>query len=63
MSRSLIGWFLGSYCMTSKIRFATPADAAAVLEIYGPFCEDSPITFETERPGLAEIEKSDPKDC
>lgn len=42
--------------MTSKIRFATPADAAAVLEIYGPFCDDSPITFETERPAIAEIE-------
>jgi L-amino acid N-acyltransferase YncA len=39
-----------------KIRFATPADAAAVQEIYGPFCEDSPITFETERPGLTDIE-------
>ena len=42
--------------MKSKIRFATPADAAAVQEIYGPFCKDSPITFETERPGLADIE-------
>ena len=42
--------------MKSKIRLATPADADAVLEIYGPFCEDSPITFETEKPELAEIE-------
>jgi L-amino acid N-acyltransferase YncA len=42
--------------MKSKIRFATPADAPAVAEIYGPFCEDSPITFETERPTVAEIE-------
>ena len=42
--------------MTSKIRFATPADAAAVLEIYGPFCDNSPITFETERPAIAEVE-------
>jgi L-amino acid N-acyltransferase YncA len=42
--------------MTSKIRVATPADAAAVLEIYGPFCDDSPITFETERPAIAEVE-------
>ena len=42
--------------MTSKIRFATRADAAALLEIYGPFCDDSPITFETERPAIAEIE-------
>jgi L-amino acid N-acyltransferase YncA len=43
--------------MTSKIRFATPADASTVLEIYGPFCEDSPISFETERPGVTEIER------
>jgi len=42
--------------MTSKIRFATTADAPAVLEIYGPFCEDSPISFETERPSVSEIE-------
>lgn len=42
--------------MASNIRLATPSDAAAVLEIYGPFCEDSPITFETQRPTLAEIE-------
>jgi L-amino acid N-acyltransferase YncA len=43
--------------MTSKIRFATPADASAVLEIYGPFCEDSPTSFETERPAVTEIER------
>lgn len=43
--------------MESKIRFATPADAPAVHEIYGPFCEDSPISFETERPAVAEIER------
>jgi L-amino acid N-acyltransferase YncA len=43
--------------MTSKIRFATTADTPAVLEIYGPFCEDSPISFETERPSVSEIER------
>jgi L-amino acid N-acyltransferase YncA len=42
--------------MKTNIRFATPADAAAVAEIYGPFCEDSPITFETKRPTIEEIE-------
>jgi L-amino acid N-acyltransferase YncA len=42
--------------MASNIRVATPSDAAAVLEIYGPFCEDSPITFETRIPALAEME-------
>lgn len=40
----------------SKIRLATIADASAVLEIYGPLCEDSPISFETERPKLTELE-------
>lgn len=43
--------------MTSKIRFATAADATAVLEIYGPFCEESPVSFETERPAVEEIER------
>jgi L-amino acid N-acyltransferase YncA len=43
--------------MTSKIRLAKPSDAGAVLEIYGPFCDTSPITFETERPTVAEIKK------
>jgi L-amino acid N-acyltransferase YncA len=42
--------------MIGKIRFATPTDASAVLEIYGPFCEDSPISFETERPTVTEIQ-------
>jgi L-amino acid N-acyltransferase YncA len=42
--------------MKTMIRFATRADAAAVAEIYGPFCEGSPITFETERPTIGEIE-------
>jgi L-amino acid N-acyltransferase YncA len=42
--------------MIGKIRFATPTDASAVLEIYGPFCEDSAISFETERPTVTEIE-------
>jgi L-amino acid N-acyltransferase YncA len=41
--------------MTSKIRFARTTDAPAVLAIYGPFCEESPISFETERPSVREI--------
>jgi L-amino acid N-acyltransferase YncA len=41
--------------MTSKIRFARTTDAPAVLTIYGPFCEESPISFETERPSVREI--------
>jgi phosphinothricin acetyltransferase len=42
--------------MASDIRLATSVDAAAVLEIYGPFCEDSPVTFETKRPAITEME-------
>jgi L-amino acid N-acyltransferase YncA len=35
---------------------ATATDAPSVLEIYGPFCEDSPVSFETRRPTIEEIE-------
>jgi L-amino acid N-acyltransferase YncA len=41
--------------MTRKIRLATEADAGAVLEIYGPICETSPITFEIRSPAVSEI--------
>ncbi len=34
-----------------KIRLATAADAAGMLEIYAPFVSDTSITFETEVPG------------
>lgn len=36
-----------------EIRFATPADAQRVLEIYTPYIKETPITFETEVPPLA----------
>jgi len=42
--------------MAGYIRLATSVDAAPVLEIYGPFCEESPITFETKRPTITEME-------
>jgi hypothetical protein len=42
--------------MAPDIRLATSVDAAAVLEIYGPFCDDSPVTFETKRPTITEME-------
>lgn len=42
--------------MPAKIRFATPDDAAAVREIYAPFCaEDSPVSFEIVAPTVAEM--------
>jgi hypothetical protein len=42
--------------MTSKIRFAKPAVAAAVLEVYGPFSGGSPISLEREMPSGTETE-------
>jgi L-amino acid N-acyltransferase YncA len=34
-----------------KLRAATPADAAAIAEIYAPFVTGSAVSFETEPPG------------
>jgi phosphinothricin acetyltransferase len=40
------------------IRHADPAlDAAACLEIYGPFAQDTPISFEDRAPSVAELER------
>ena len=38
-----------------SIRFATPADAPAILDIYAPYVTDSTITFEYEVPTVADI--------
>ena len=43
--------------MTGKIRFARESDAPAVVGIYGPFCEDSPVSFETTIPSVSEVER------
>ncbi len=43
--------------MTRIIRLAEEADANALLEIYGPFCRNSPITFETSCPTVSEIQR------
>ena len=40
-----------------KIRPATPADAAAVQAIYASVVAHTPISFETEPPSVAEIER------
>jgi phosphinothricin acetyltransferase len=37
------------------IRVASPDDALAILDIYAPFCEASPVSFETEAPSLEEM--------
>jgi L-amino acid N-acyltransferase YncA len=39
------------------IRLATEDDAAPVRDIYAPFCESTPVSFETESPALEEIER------
>ena len=37
------------------IRLATEDDAEAVLAIYAPFCRDTPVSFETREPTVAEM--------
>ncbi|WP_226482351.1 GNAT family N-acetyltransferase [Natrinema amylolyticum] len=39
----------------ARIRVATPADAAAVRDIYAPFCESTAVTFEETAPAEAEL--------
>jgi phosphinothricin acetyltransferase len=39
------------------IRFAQPQDAPALLEIYRPYVEETPISFETEVPSVQEFGK------
>jgi phosphinothricin acetyltransferase len=39
----------------ARIRVATPADAAAVRDIYAPFCESTAVTFEETAPTAAEM--------
>lgn len=43
--------------MSLAIRPATPADAAAIRDIYAPYVTDTSITFETEVPTTAEIQQ------
>ena len=38
-----------------NVRFATPADAPAILDIYGPYITNSTITFEYDVPMVAEF--------
>jgi L-amino acid N-acyltransferase YncA len=39
----------------STIRLATPGDAGQIHEIYAPFCESTPVSFETEVPTVEEM--------
>jgi phosphinothricin acetyltransferase len=43
--------------MSSIIRFATEQDAEQVLEIYAPFCEYSPVSFEVQPPTYDEMQQ------
>jgi phosphinothricin acetyltransferase len=43
--------------MSGKIRTVAPSDAGAIIEIYGPFCEESPVSFEIKRPTADEMEE------
>jgi L-amino acid N-acyltransferase YncA len=41
--------------MSMTIRVASVDDAAQCLEIYAPFCLETPVSFETEAPSLEEM--------
>ncbi|WP_017317534.1 arsinothricin resistance N-acetyltransferase ArsN1 family B [Mastigocladopsis repens] len=43
--------------MSSIIRLATEQDTEQVLEIYAPFCGDSPVSFEVQPPTLDEMQQ------
>jgi phosphinothricin acetyltransferase len=43
--------------MAMKIRFAEPADAGAILAIYAPYCESTPVSFEIVAPSLDEMRR------
>lgn len=43
--------------ISKKVRLATEADSASILEIYAPFITDTVITFEYEVPTAAEFSK------
>jgi L-amino acid N-acyltransferase YncA len=45
------------FLMRTKIRVAAPSDAKGVIEIYGPYCEESPVSFEITRPTIDEMEE------
>lgn len=43
--------------MSITMRVGTPDDARQVLEIYAPYCEATPVSFETEAPSVEEIRR------
>jgi phosphinothricin acetyltransferase len=41
--------------MATTICFANPKDARAIREIYAPFCESTPVSFETQPPSVVQM--------
>jgi L-amino acid N-acyltransferase YncA len=41
--------------MTSTIRFAQPADAAAIQAVYAPYCESTTVSFEVVAPTVEQM--------
>lgn len=41
--------------MPAQLRLATEAAAPGVLAIYGPFCDQTPVSFEAHAPSLTEM--------
>ena len=41
--------------MSVTIRFAEPRDAGALQAIYAPYCESTPVSFETVAPSVAQM--------
>jgi L-amino acid N-acyltransferase YncA len=41
--------------MATTIRLAAEGDAEQILEIYAPFCRDTPVSFETQPPTVADM--------
>jgi L-amino acid N-acyltransferase YncA len=41
--------------MSIEIRFAEPDDAAGMVAVYGPYCDDTVISFETASPTIEQM--------
>jgi phosphinothricin acetyltransferase len=41
--------------MSATIRLARQSDAAAIAAIYAPYCESTPVSFETSAPSAEEV--------
>ncbi len=46
-----------TFALNGMIRLAKPEDAKSILNIYSPYIERTPITFETTLPSVSDIQK------